>query len=408
MAVFECKLKDLSSIKCISMTGRIDALSFSHIQKVFDELILAGERTLLVDMAGVSYVSSAGLRVFIVAQKELTKVGGEIVLSGINEQVFEIFRMSGFTQVFRILKEPGEIAELLRARGTEAGIITKNIDGISIEYAETEAGEGSLHSLGSQAKAEYALYSEEDVAAVRPSEMQFGCGLAALGSSYEEYGNLFGEAMVVKDNFFFYPAVKQPSVDFLLDANKDPGITYKVLNGFGFSGDYRYILSFRAASGDAVDLSSLVRSFFDLSPRNILGVTLIAESKGHWGMHIKQPPVRGAQPANGKSIFDSENFPHWIDFPVEPSYVNHVVVATGIAVRDRGSLPPEIQALISEGGAFHLHGGIFDKAPIGNRIDDFDIEIRRIFNELSVHRIQHLLGKSRFSGGMAALIEIGE
>jgi anti-anti-sigma factor len=407
MAVFECTLKDLSSIKCISMTGRIDALSFSHIQKVFDELILAGERTLLVDMAGVSYVSSAGLRVFIVAQKELTKVGGEIILSGIMEQVFEIFRMSGFTQVFRIIKNPGEIAGLLGARGSGAGFITKDINGISMEYVEREAGKGSLYSLGSQGKAECALYTEEDVVAVTPWEMEFGCGMAALGSSYEEYKNLFGEAMVVKNNFFFYPAVKQPSVDFLLDAHKDPGITYKVLNGFGFRGDYRYILSFQATAGGGVDLSSLVRSFFDLSPRNILGVTLIAESKGHWGMHIKQPPIREAQPANGKSIFDSENFPHWIDFPVEPSYVNHVVVATGIAVRDRTSLPTETQALISEGGTFHLHGGIFDKAPIGNRIDDFDIEMMRIFNELSVHRIQHLLGKSRFSGGMAALIEIG-
>lgn len=404
--MFEYTLTDLSSLKRITMTGRIDALSFSHIQKVFDELILSGERTLLVDMAGVNYVSSAGLRVFIIAQKELKKVGGEVILSGITDSVFEIFRMSGFTQVFRIIKDTGEIAELLGGRGPGGGIIARDINGISFEYMEREGKRGTLFSVGSPDKTETASFTEEDVTAVRPADMQFGCSLAALGSSYEEYKNLFGESMVVKNNFFFYPAVKQSSVDFVLNADKDPGITYKALHGFGFSGGYRYALSFQGKAGDAVYLSTLVRSFFDLSSANVLGLCLVAESKGLWGMHIKQTPIEENKPPKGKTIFDRENFPHWIDFPVEPAYVNHVVVATGIAVREREALPLEKRSLLSEGNTFHLHGGIFDRAPIGTRIDGFDEEITRIFNDLSVFKIQHLLGKSRFSGGMAVLIEL--
>jgi anti-anti-sigma factor len=191
------------------MKGRIDALSFSNIQKAFDELILEGERTLLVDMTGVNYVSSAGLRVFIIAQKELKKVGGEVILAGITEQVFEIFRMSGFTQVFRMIKEVGEAAELLGAHHSGTGIVERDINGISIEYLEREGAKGTLFSVGSQTKAESASFGEEDVTEVAPGDMPFGCGLAALGSAYEEYKGLFGETMVVNNNFFFYPAVKQ-------------------------------------------------------------------------------------------------------------------------------------------------------------------------------------------------------
>jgi hypothetical protein len=55
---------------------------------------------------------------------------------------------------------------------------------------------------------------------------------------------------------------------------------------------------------------------------------------------------------------------------------------------------------------FHLHGGLFGKAPISNNISDFDGELARIFNELDVFKIQHLLGQSRFAGGMAGLVEI--
>jgi anti-anti-sigma factor len=406
MTVFEYTLRDESSIKCITMKGRIDGLSSAGIQKIFDELILAGHRALLVDMTSVNYVSSAGLRVFMSAQKELKKVRGEIILSGIADQVFEIFKMSGFTQFFRIIKAPGEISQLFQSGPEETGVTAKHIGEILIEYVERRVKRGSLISVGSQNKTETSSFTEGDVIAVKPSEMQFGCGLAALGDVWEEYKNLFGESMVVNNSFFFYPAVKHSSVDFVINAHRDPGITYKVLHGFGFSGDYRYVLAFRHPENGSVDLASMIECFFALSEADILGLSIVAESKGLLGMHIKRVPIIENKPANNKSVFDGENFPLWIDFPVEPSYVNHVVVATGIAVRDRGSLDREKRSLVSQESPFHIHGGIFDAAPIGNDVNEFDNEIMRIFNELSLHKIQHILGQSRFSGGMAAIVEI--
>lgn len=406
-AMFDYTLRDESSIKCISMKGRIDSLSAAGIQKVFEDLILAGHRRLLVDMASVNYVSSAGLRVFISAQKELKKVQGEIILSEVAEQVFEIFRMSGFTQFFRIITGPDEIKELLRPHREDAKVIKRDVGDISLEYIEREAMKGSLISVGSQDKTESSSFTEDDVVAVKPSEMQFGCGLAALGDSWDEYKCLFGESMVVNNSFFFYPAIKRSSVDFVINAARDPGITYKVLYGFGFNGSYRYILTFRHKEKGKVDLSSIVKSLFAVSEAQILGISILAESKGLMGMHLKQVPIMEQKPPDGKSIFDVGNFPQWIDFPVDPSYVNHVVAITGIAVRDRGALDMAKRSLISENGFFHLHGCIFDRAPIGNDVYQFDDEMLRVFNELPLHKILHLLGRSLFSGGMAAIIELG-
>jgi anti-anti-sigma factor len=292
--VFEYHLKDLAGIglKCIAMAGRIDALSASSIQKIFEDLVLAGERTLLADMADVTYVSSAGLRIFLVAQKELKKVGGEIILSGITDSVFEIFRMSGFTQVFRIIGGLADIAGPTGAGQAGSGIVPREIKGIMVEYVERECSMGSLLAIGSPEKAETASFAKEDVVEVRPTDMEFGCGLAALGSSYEEYKALFGESMTVKNNFFFYPAVKQSAVDFVLKADEDRGITYKMLHGFGFRGDYRYLLSFKEAPGGTIDLAGLIMSFMEISSKNVIGFVIIAESKGVWAMHLKQPPIK--------------------------------------------------------------------------------------------------------------------
>jgi anti-anti-sigma factor len=403
--MFEYAITDEDSLKCIAAAGRIDGLSSSEIQRVLDDLILGGARTLLFHMAGVHYVSSAGLRVFISTQKALKKVGGEIILVSMTAPVLEIFRISGLVPIFRMVAGKEEIPGLLRGDASPTPRCVREIEGIAIEYVEKETAKGSLLIVGSQDKTAESAYREKDVVAVEPARMRFGCGLAALGDAYEEYKLLFGESMVVNNSFFFYPAVKHPSVDFLINANENRDTTYKFLHGFGFNGDYRYVLSFHG-KGVPIDLPALVRSFFAISRANLLGVAIMAESKGVWGMHIKQVPIADNRPVTGKSIFEKETFSDWVNFPVDPACINNVVVATGIAVRGRASLGGEKTSLISEGSTFHIHGGIFEKTPLGSNVDEFNKELMRIFSEQEVYKIQHLLGQTCFSGGMAALVEL--
>jgi anti-anti-sigma factor len=402
--MFEYMITEENDLQCIVAKGRIDGLSSPDIGKVFDDLILAGERTLLLDMAAVHYVSSAGIRILVATQKALKKVGGEIILLGMTDPVFNIFKMSGLVPLFHMAATREEVYELRQRDGAPTKAITREIDGIHVTYVEKATGKGILFVVGSQDKMADSAYGAEDIVPVNPVEMPFGCGLAALGDNYEEYKELFGESLVINNTFFFYPAVKHPSVDFLINAHQNRDATYKFLHGFGFTGDYRYLLSFQGKE-TPLGLPALIRSFFAVSGANVLGLCIIAESKGIWGMHIKKVPSHENRPANGKSIFDHETFSEWIDFPVEPAFVNNIIVAAGIAVRDQASLGPKA-SLIPEGNSFHIHGAIFDKAPLGSDIDAFDKELLRIFNEREVHRIQHILGQSRFSGGMAGLVEI--
>lgn len=403
--MFECTVTQEAFYQCVAAKGRIDALSAPEIQKVFHQLVLEGSRVLLADLSGVHYISSAGLRVFIITQKELKKVGGELLFLGLMPQVMDVFRMSGFDKLFRIVASPDDISALFRTTQTSASLQCIKTGDVSLEYVESDAPAGSLFLIGSTDKMENAAYAEKDVVAVPASRMRSGCGLAALGESFDEYKNLFGEAMVINSNFFYYPAVRHPSVDFMLNAHADPSAQYKFLHGFGVSGDYQYLLSFKSEKG-ALDLASLINDFLSISRTNLIGITLLAESKGIWGMNIKRPPILEQRPTGSESIFASRLFPEWFDFPVEPAHAGAVVAATGIAVRNPRDLPQAFGQLFSGGNLFHLHGGIFDKAPISNNMRDFDRELARVFNELEVSKIQHLLGQSRFAGGMAGILEI--
>lgn len=74
--------------------------------------------------------------------------------------------------------------------------------------------QGRIRELGSSAHLEQAAYTPEDVVSVPQHEISYGAGLAVLGNEFDDYKNLFGEAVVINHRFFSYPAVKSPFVDF--------------------------------------------------------------------------------------------------------------------------------------------------------------------------------------------------
>jgi hypothetical protein len=123
-------------------------------------------------------------------------------------------------------------------------------------------------------------------------------------------------------------------------------------------------------------------------------------------MHLKQVPIVENKPGNEKNIFDGENFSDWLSFPVEPSDINHVVAGTGMAIRSRDTGSPALQAVMAEESHFHFHGGIFSPEPLSKKPEQFEDECHRVFMELNLLKIQHLLGKTRFSSGMAGIVEL--
>ena len=98
----------------LGLEGRLDAVS----SKMFEEKVLAlvdgGERGIVIDLSRLDYVSSAGLRVFLVASKRLTPGGGKVVLCSIQEPVKQVFDIVGFYSIFSILNSKDEALNSLR------------------------------------------------------------------------------------------------------------------------------------------------------------------------------------------------------------------------------------------------------------------------------------------------------
>lgn len=91
----------VGNVTVVRPEGRIDSVTAAEFQS--DLLaVVEGASSVVIDCANVSYVSSAGLRVFLIAAKQAQGKGGKIALCALNDSVGEIFLVSGFAKIINI------------------------------------------------------------------------------------------------------------------------------------------------------------------------------------------------------------------------------------------------------------------------------------------------------------------
>ncbi len=83
------------------VSGRLDANSAPEFETKLVERIAQDGGKLILDLNALEYVSSAGLRVFLVAAKRCQQHGGKLALFGLGGNVREVFEISGFSSVFK-------------------------------------------------------------------------------------------------------------------------------------------------------------------------------------------------------------------------------------------------------------------------------------------------------------------
>ena len=84
----------------LALNGRLDTTTAPELEAVIKEN-LAGVTNLVMDFAELEYLSSAGLRLILSAQKTMNKQG-EMVIRNVNETINEVFEITGFIDILTI------------------------------------------------------------------------------------------------------------------------------------------------------------------------------------------------------------------------------------------------------------------------------------------------------------------
>jgi len=87
---------------CVKIMGELDIVATTNQTDELGRVLALADRALEMDCSQLEYISSAGLRFFMQLKRESEARGGTIRVTHLNEDVADIFRMSGFRNIFQI------------------------------------------------------------------------------------------------------------------------------------------------------------------------------------------------------------------------------------------------------------------------------------------------------------------
>ena len=97
----EISEEPIGEIRVLGLRGRLDTDTAADLELAAQDLIDTGTQDFVIDLSGVGYVSSAGLRVLLMIGKTIDGTGS-LRLCGLNPTVRQVFDVAGFTQLFVI------------------------------------------------------------------------------------------------------------------------------------------------------------------------------------------------------------------------------------------------------------------------------------------------------------------
>lgn len=102
----EISSQQLDGYDLVKVDGRVDSFTAPKLSEVINNIIQTGRYKIILDLKDVDYVSSAGLRVLIDAQKTCKQAKkGEVILLSVPKRIYETLELAGFVPLFKFFSD---------------------------------------------------------------------------------------------------------------------------------------------------------------------------------------------------------------------------------------------------------------------------------------------------------------
>ncbi|MBR1569672.1 MAG: STAS domain-containing protein [Bacteroidales bacterium] len=98
----EVKITKNDNVTTAKLIGRLDTPASLEVGKELEPLEKVADGTIVLDCTELSYISSSGLRIFLTLRKAAMVKGGNVIVRGINDEIRNVFMMTGFLNLFQI------------------------------------------------------------------------------------------------------------------------------------------------------------------------------------------------------------------------------------------------------------------------------------------------------------------
>ncbi len=111
MSDFSIKVRNENPVHVLELKGYLDAHTAPKLEETFQDLINKGHHKIVVNCNDLSYISSAGLGVFMAFVEDVREQKGDIKFSNMSQKVYNVFDLLGFPLLYEIFKQEGEAIE---------------------------------------------------------------------------------------------------------------------------------------------------------------------------------------------------------------------------------------------------------------------------------------------------------
>ncbi|RMH00058.1 MAG: anti-sigma factor antagonist [Chloroflexi bacterium] len=104
-SLLNISVESLKRVDLITVSGRIDSSNVTELEDALNNSLQNGRFNLVLDMADVNYISSAGLRAIVAALRDCSKRGGGVRIARPSDRVQEVLSLAGLDSLFPIYED---------------------------------------------------------------------------------------------------------------------------------------------------------------------------------------------------------------------------------------------------------------------------------------------------------------
>ena len=108
MSEFKIAQREKDSVNVLELKGYLDAHTAPKLEEAFQTLLKNQRFKIVVNCRDLSYISSAGLGVFMAYIEDVRKNSGDIKLTNMSPKVFNVFDLLGFPLLYEIFKDESD------------------------------------------------------------------------------------------------------------------------------------------------------------------------------------------------------------------------------------------------------------------------------------------------------------
>jgi anti-anti-sigma factor len=414
----EIRLADEDEVPIVTLTGRLDGFGAQQLETGLKEIVRDDTRSVIINLGGVDYLSSAGIRVLLGLKKRLKQRDGTLALINVMEFPKSVLEMAGFTKVLDIYPTLQEAQAACRVKPREEGLLfgvrhpSFTVDGISFAIEQGSPKAASLIVTGDLIKVLQSSITAEDVRTLGFKEADYSLGLGALGKDVADAMPLMGEMITLHGSMVYVPTDGHFTPDFFTPVKETGEV--KIFTGFNvrLSGPFHELFAFETPRENGVSLSEIYSAIINLARarrtdfRGIISLVIWGVVEGVISSEITHSPLQSSAPANHKSIMDPENYDEWNDTNREPRYRGDTLVSFGFGIDLSGDLSAfaskDLDALhyvhpANKGAAsmyLHNHGVIFRNTPYDPKFE-LSRQVKAIAEEGEFVDMRHLMDETR-------------